>query len=169
MKEWVVLRGHKKEVCCTSPSPFSLHHPLTHQHPKPALAWHPVHPILVSGGSEGAILHWDLSSPTAGTPFAPLTPHPHAHVHNSTNSIPTAASAAFSAPAPQVPPRATLSQAHDSNVWALTFHPLGHLLVSASNDHTTRFWARERPGDAASSFRAWRRQTGRCTAGRRRV
>jgi len=50
------------------------------------------------------------------------------------------------------PPRATLSQAHDSNVWALTFHPLGHLLVSASNDHTTRFWARERPGDAASVF-----------------
>ncbi|KAH9977083.1 WD40-repeat-containing domain protein [Lactifluus volemus] len=42
----------------------------------------------------------------------------------------------------------TLSQAHDSNVWALTFHPLGHLLVSASNDHTTRFWARERPGGA---------------------
>jgi polyadenylation factor subunit 2 len=56
------------------------------------------------------------------------------------------------APAPQIPPRATLSQAHDSNLWALTFHPLGHLLVSASNDHTTRFWARERPGDAASVF-----------------
>ncbi|KAF8264249.1 WD40-repeat-containing domain protein [Lactarius quietus] len=129
MKEWVVLRGHKKEVC--------------------SLAWHPVHPILVSGGSEGAILHWDLSSPTAGTPFLP--PAPHSHTHSNTSSA-LAASAAFSAPAPQVPPRATLSQAHDSNVWALTFHPLGHLLVSASNDHTTRFWARERPGDSASSF-----------------
>ena len=34
----------------------------------------------------------------------------------------------------------------------MAFHPLGHLLVSASNDHTTRFWARERPGDAASVF-----------------
>jgi len=81
-----------------------------------------VHPILVSGGSEGAILHWDLTTPE-----------------------PT-----FSQPSSQ--PRATLSQAHDSNVWSLAFHPLGHLLVSASNDHTTRFWSRERPGDASSVF-----------------
>jgi hypothetical protein len=36
-------------------------------------------------------------------------------------------------------PRATFSQAHDSNVWALTFHPLAHVLVSTSNDHVTRF------------------------------
>ena len=49
-------------------------------------------------------------------------------------------------------PRATLSQAHDSNVWSLAFHPLGHILVSASNDHTTRFWSRERPGDVSSVF-----------------
>jgi len=27
-------------------------------------------------------------------------------------------------------------------------HPLGHLLVSASNDYMTHFWARERTGDA---------------------
>jgi len=37
-------------------------------------------------------------------------------------------------------------------VWSLTFHPLGHILVTASNDHTTRFWSRERPGDATSVF-----------------
>ena len=29
--------------------------------PSTALAWHPVHPILVSGCSEEAILPWDLS------------------------------------------------------------------------------------------------------------
>jgi polyadenylation factor subunit 2 len=49
-------------------------------------------------------------------------------------------------------PRAILSQAHDSNIWSLAFHPLGHLLASASNDHTTRVWSRERPGDSTSVF-----------------
>lgn len=34
----------------------------------------------------------------------------------------------------------------------MQFHPLGHILVTASNDHTTRFWCRERPGDASSVF-----------------
>ncbi|GLB35528.1 putative anaphase-promoting complex subunit 4 WD40 domain [Lyophyllum shimeji] len=102
MKEYRILKGHKKEVC--------------------SVTWHPVHPLLVSGGSEGAIIHWDLSTPD-----------------------PTYAQ-------PVSTPRATLSQAHDSNVWSLAFHPLGHLLVSASNDHTTRFWSRERPGDATSVF-----------------
>ncbi|KAF9234497.1 WD40-repeat-containing domain protein [Melanogaster broomeanus] len=87
-----------------------------------SVAWHPVHPLLVSGGSEGAVLHWDLSGPEP-TPLQPA-----------------------------LLPRATLSQAHDSNVWSLAFHPLGHILVTASNDHTTRFWSRERPGDATSVF-----------------
>lgn len=88
-----------------------------------AVAWHPTHPLLVSGGSEGAVLHWDLSTPDPELGAQPISL-----------------------------PRATLSQAHDSNVWSLAFHPLGHLLASASNDHTTRFWSRERPGDASSVF-----------------
>ncbi|GAA5830176.1 hypothetical protein JCM3766R1_002811 [Sporobolomyces carnicolor] len=47
---------------------------------------------------------------------------------------------------PDPSPKETLEFAHDSNVWSLAYHPLGHLLVSASNDHTTRFWSRSRPG-----------------------
>ncbi|KAJ3405659.1 hypothetical protein HDU80_001000 [Chytriomyces hyalinus] len=41
-----------------------------------------------------------------------------------------------------------MDQAHESTVFSLDFHPAGHLLASGSNDHTTRFWARNRPGDA---------------------
>lgn len=88
-----------------------------------AVTWHPVHPILVSGGSEGSILHWDLSTPDPDALTQPVSS-----------------------------PRAMLSQAHDSNVWSLTFHPFGHILVSGSNDNTTRFWSRERPGDVTSVF-----------------
>jgi polyadenylation factor subunit 2 len=78
------------------------------------------------------MLYWDLYSPT------------------------NSASAPSSIPSLNVvtpsEPRAILSQAHDSNIWSLAFHPLGHLLASASNDHTTRFWSRERPGDSTSVF-----------------
>lgn len=95
--------------------------------------------MLVSGGSEGALLHWDLSLPTPTPTSVP-------------NDTPD--TAGISGHVPTYSPRATLSQAHDSNIWSLAFHPLGHLLVTASNDHTTRFWSRERPGDAGSVFSA---------------
>lgn len=40
-----------------------------------------------------------------------------------------------------------MDQAHDSVVWSLSWHPLGHVLTSGSNDHTCKFWTRNRPGD----------------------
>ncbi|KIO28139.1 hypothetical protein M407DRAFT_22615 [Tulasnella calospora MUT 4182] len=98
MKEFVCFKGHKKEVC--------------------SVAWHPSEPsILVSGGSEGSIVHWSLDSPTPA-------------------------------------PRTSVDEAHDSNVWCLAYHPLGHILVSASNDYTTRFWSRERPSDVGGEWKA---------------
>src|SRR6266851_8270998 len=84
--EWVVLRGHKEHICCTSYPTFQSPRPdasltLCHQ---TAPARHPVHPILVYGGSEREILLWDLSSPTVGTPTpifptCPITIRSHRH------------------------------------------------------------------------------------------
>eukprot|EP00445_Apocalathium_hangoei_P009168 CAMPEP_0203883038 /NCGR_PEP_ID=MMETSP0359-20131031/27167_1 /ASSEMBLY_ACC=CAM_ASM_000338 /TAXON_ID=268821 /ORGANISM="Scrippsiella Hangoei, Strain SHTV-5" /LENGTH=482 /DNA_ID=CAMNT_0050803161 /DNA_START=61 /DNA_END=1505 /DNA_ORIENTATION=+ len=37
--------------------------------------------------------------------------------------------------------------AHEGPIWSLSWHPLGHLLVSGSNDYSVRFWSRARPGD----------------------
>ncbi|OAD74110.1 hypothetical protein PHYBLDRAFT_19466, partial [Phycomyces blakesleeanus NRRL 1555(-)] len=37
--------------------------------------------------------------------------------------------------------------AHENHIWSLDWHPVGHILVSGSNDHTTRFWTRPRPGE----------------------
>lgn len=133
MKEFRVLKGHKKEVCCMLFFPQIISIRLL-IYIFIALAWHPLHPILVTGGSEGSLLYWDTAAPEP--PFSAL-------VSSASSSTP---------PIPGIGPRATLAQAHDSNVWSLAFHPLGHLLASASNDHTTRFWARERPGDATSTF-----------------
>uniref|UniRef100_A0A7E4W8V8 WD_REPEATS_REGION domain-containing protein n=1 Tax=Panagrellus redivivus TaxID=6233 RepID=A0A7E4W8V8_PANRE len=37
--------------------------------------------------------------------------------------------------------------AHDQAIWALDWHPLGHVLATGSNDNNTKFWGRSRPGD----------------------
>src|SRR6266851_4858792 len=114
--EWVVLRGHKEHICCTSYPTFQSPRPdasltLCHQ---TAPARHPVHPILVYGGSEREILLWDLSSPTVGTPtpISPTAPSPSALAV--TTSPASHVAPAPSAPATQMPLHATLSQMHDS-------------------------------------------------------
>ena len=40
-----------------------------------------------------------------------------------------------------------IQQAHDKEVNDLTFHPLGHLLVTVSTDQYTKWWSRNKPGD----------------------
>jgi polyadenylation factor subunit 2 len=40
-----------------------------------------------------------------------------------------------------------IEAAHESIVWALSWHPAGHILCSGSNDHNCKFWTRNRPGD----------------------
>lgn len=44
-------------------------------------------------------------------------------------------------------PIAQVEQAHESQIWEADYHPMGHVLATASNDVTTRFWGRNRPGD----------------------
>ena len=43
--------------------------------------------------------------------------------------------------------------AHDSQVWSISWHPLGHILCSGSNDYTTKFWTRHRPGEDLSDMK----------------
>ena len=40
-----------------------------------------------------------------------------------------------------------MEDAHEHMIWSLAWHPLGHIIVSGSNDFTTKFWTRNRPGD----------------------
>eukprot|EP00096_Caligus_rogercresseyi_P015560 TRINITY_DN8012_c0_g1_i1.p1 TRINITY_DN8012_c0_g1~~TRINITY_DN8012_c0_g1_i1.p1 ORF type:complete len:606 (+),score=189.04 TRINITY_DN8012_c0_g1_i1:48-1820(+) len=40
-----------------------------------------------------------------------------------------------------------IEAAHDSIIWSLAWHPVGHILCSGSNDHTCKYWTRNRPGD----------------------
>lgn len=44
-------------------------------------------------------------------------------------------------------PQVEIPGAHDNSVWDLAWHPIGYILCSGSNDHTTKFWCRNRPGD----------------------
>eukprot|EP00127_Corallochytrium_limacisporum_P006892 Clim_evm7s237 gene=Clim_evmTU7s237 len=44
-------------------------------------------------------------------------------------------------------PVAAIPVAHEQAVWAVAWHPLGHVLATGSNDCTLKFWTRHRPGD----------------------
>lgn len=42
----------------------------------------------------------------------------------------------------------TNDSAHENFIWSMGWHPLGHILVTGSNDHSTKFWGRNKPGDS---------------------
>ena len=137
MREVQTLRGHKKEVCCM------YHILLSHRIKTQPSRFRSCDMAPIPPRSRLRRIR-RVDSPLG--PFFVTCP-PSSLTQPSSYD----ASMAFTS-THSPPPRATHSQAHDSNVWALAFHSLGHLLVSASNDHTTRFWCRERPGDAAGVF-----------------
>jgi polyadenylation factor subunit 2 len=118
MRDVLALRGHVNEVT--------------------SLAWHPIHRnLLSSGGHQGAIHHYLLDEQNPPPGIAPtLSPY----------DTPDPANA----PAQTVYPAHSIPFAHEPTgpVWSLSWHPLGHILASGSNDRITRFWSRARPGDA---------------------
>lgn len=99
------------------------------------LVWHPVHvSMLTTGGEDGSISHYLLDEPnTPSVAASSSSPYD--------SPDPTNAAAQTIYPAHRIP------FAHDSTIWSLDWHPLGHILASGSNDRATRFWVRPRPGD----------------------
>jgi polyadenylation factor subunit 2 len=99
------------------------------------LTWHPTHSSLLStGGSDGSIFHYLLDEPNHPPGHdGPLPPYDTADPMNS--------------PAETIYPAHRVPYAHDFPVWSLSWHPLGHVLASGSNDRVTRFWTRPRPGE----------------------
>lgn len=117
MRDVLILRGHDSDVT--------------------SLAWHPIHRnLLSSGGSSGAIHHYLLDEQNT-PPGIPVTQSPYDHPDPP------------NAPAQTIFPAHSVLHAHEhtGTVWSLSWHPLGHILGSGSNDRATRFWARPRPSD----------------------
>ncbi|OCT53442.1 Polyadenylation factor subunit 2 [Cladophialophora carrionii] len=99
------------------------------------LSWHPIHPSLIStGGDDGSLHSYLLTEPNtpAGISTATISPY--------STSDPR------SAPPQSIYPAHRIPHAHDSSIWSLDWHPLGHILATGSNDHYTRFWSRAQPG-----------------------
>ena len=100
------------------------------------LSWHPIHPSLIcTGGDDGALHSYLLTEPNTPAGVSTATTSPYSHPD------PKSAAAQSIYPAHRVP------VAHDSSIWSLDWHPMGHILASGSNDHYTRFWSRSLPGD----------------------
>lgn len=126
------------------------------------LTWHPIHCSMLSTASvDGSLYHYLLGeqNPPKGTPYT-LSPYDSPDPKN--------------APSQTNYPAHRVQHAHESAIWSLDWHPLGHILASGSNDRITRFWTRPRPGDAeyltdryhlgdaaAEASGPWNRKSGR--------
>ncbi|KAL2064166.1 hypothetical protein VTL71DRAFT_4660 [Oculimacula yallundae] len=99
------------------------------------LTWHPFHSNMIStGGGDGSIHHYLLDEP-----------------NNPPGTVPTLApwdsTSPSTAVAQTINPAHKVKHAHEFPIWSMDWHPLGHILASGSNDRTTKFWTRARPGD----------------------
>lgn len=85
--------------------------------------WHPVHAsLLTTAAYDGSMYHYILDR----------------HIQSTTSeSLQTS----------NVEVLHKIPYAHEKAINALEYHPLGHLLCSAGNDRSARFWSRARPND----------------------
>ncbi|KAH9825807.1 Polyadenylation factor subunit 2 [Teratosphaeria destructans] len=159
------LRGHNNTLCATKFEPnngvllaSSAREPITRifdlrmmrdvfllksdSQGVTTMTWHPIHSSLLSTGTqEGAINHYLLDEPNA----LPGTT-PQVSPYDSPNSA--------DAPAQTLYPAHRTAYAHNNIIWSMDWHPLGHILATGSNDRTTKFWTRPRPGDDSWLFDA---------------
>lgn len=85
--------------------------------------WHPVHAsLLTTAAYDGSMYHYILDRHI-----------PESSSEKSQNS--------------NVDAVHKIPYAHEKAINALEYHPLGHLLCSAGNDRSARFWSRARPND----------------------
>ncbi len=87
-----------------------------------ALAWHPIHERLFSsGGSDGSIYFWHVGYDLF-------------FFFHGEFLIRSTMLLFFSRTEKEL---AGMDDAHEGMIWDMSWHPLGHMLVSGSNDHTT--------------------------------
>ncbi|UYV76950.1 WDR33 [Cordylochernes scorpioides] len=142
-QEVQVFRGHKREACSKDPlalafflsSPFVLS--------RPCLASCPRDPLRQRG------LRWLHHVLDRRNAFA-FVIKTESTTQWQADLAPKEMATSDSAAAPNMETEKEvggMEQAHDSCVWSISWHPLGHILCSGSNDHTSKFWTRNRPGD----------------------
>lgn len=119
LKEFATLKGHAREVT--------------------SIAWHPWYErLFVSGSYDGSLMYWEVGCVHCVGMCARISYLVRAAADLLSMSFRFCSKESALASVPQ---------AHDTAVWDIQWHPVGHVVATGSNDHSTKFWCRNRPGD----------------------
>lgn len=124
------------------------------------LAWHPIHDSMIATGDySGAIYFYLLDAFQSGSAssmamYSSSTGSGTVNLaggnSNHTSMTVADSGSAVGSNARSVEPIQTIAYGHESAIWSMEFHPMGHILCTGSNDKFTKFWCRARPGDEAA-------------------
>ena len=107
-----------------------------HQKEITSLSWHPRHEtLLTSGGFDGTIMYWIAGRGCDDD-------------ENDGDDVNNTKTTSRQQHTESTGPCAEIRGGHEAAVWSLAWHPAGHILCSGSNDNTSKFWCRNRPGEA---------------------